>query len=610
MKKPRSLLLPAILALSACGGGGGGGGASSTSDGPGSTAVSGSGVKGPLANAAVSAYRLDASSGDGQGALLDTGSTNASAGIEGLALRNDLTGLVVIEVSADDDTVDLTTGGAPLITRLVSIVDAQDLLAGTSVYPTTLTTMASRLALKNGDKDAGGYTGDNDGILTNEEVARALPAAARQVWNTFDFGLSADLGVDVDVFETPPLVTNDTDTTQELKEVLAYRTAVEAVAAVAERLREEADTASEGASTVTTEELFQALTDDLSDGKIDGQENGGAIAAFGDFNSGSDVTASVTADVSSLTVPGSTTRLDALNQELQDETTSTGTATTTTDLDSESATPTTAKDAPDLDGDGIADVDDPDVDGDTVNNTDEASDGTDPTNPDTDGDGLGDGDEKTEGTDPLKADTDDDGLDDAQELGLGTDPLVADTDGDGVSDGQEQDNGTNPANADTDGDGLDDGEEIINGTDATDPDTDTDGVNDGAEVASGTDPLDADTDDDGLDDGAEVTLGTDPTLADTDSDGLSDGDESNAGTDPTSADSDNDGVDDGQDAFPNDDTESTDADQDGYGATNDDPDDTDPCNPDSTVSACGSTGGGSGTPASWDQFNWDEANWQ
>ncbi|MDZ7827652.1 MAG: hypothetical protein U5R48_18445 [Gammaproteobacteria bacterium] len=72
---------------------------------------SGAGVKGPMANAAVEVFELDPAAVDLRGASVATGSTNANARIEGLALPDDLGGSLLIVFSVDDDTIDLTTGG-------------------------------------------------------------------------------------------------------------------------------------------------------------------------------------------------------------------------------------------------------------------------------------------------------------------------------------------------------------------------------------------------------------------------------------------------------------------------------------------------------------------
>lgn len=88
-------------------------------------------------------------------------------------------------------------------------------------------------------------------------------------------------------------------------------------------------------------------------------------------------------------------------------------------------------------------------------------------------------------------DSDGDGLDDSAEATVGTDPNLPDTDGDGLSDGDEAMRlATDPLNTDTDGDILRDGDEVNTyGTSPLIADTDGDGVNDGTEVSTGTDPL-------------------------------------------------------------------------------------------------------------------------
>lgn len=145
-----------------------------------------------------------------------------------------------------------------------------------------------------------------------------------------------------------------------------------------------------------------------------------------------------------------------------------------TDTDGDGIIDALESTAVDTDGDGVNDEADPantdpcipnpnagpcDQDGDGLTNSEEAAEGTSPTNPDTDGDGINDGTEVTNGTDPLDL----------------CDPPNAlpacniDTDGDGLLDGTEATIGTDPNNPDTDGDGINDGNEVTNGTDPLDP---------------------------------------------------------------------------------------------------------------------------------------------
>jgi outer membrane protein OmpA-like peptidoglycan-associated protein len=180
----------------------------------------------------------------------------------------------------------------------------------------------------------------------------------------------------------------------------------------------------------------------------------------------------------------------------------------------------------------------PDLDGDGLLNVEEKQLGTDPLNPDTDGDGLNDGDEVHRyHTNPLLKDTDGDGLSDYDEIfKYHTDPLKRDTDGDGLNDGDEVlKYHTDPLLTDTDGDGLSDGDEVLKYT--TDPlriDTDNDKLSDGDEVLKyHTDPLKRDTDGDGLSDGDEILkYHTDPLKADTDMGGMPDGKEIQMGLNP------------------------------------------------------------------------------
>lgn len=188
-------------------------------------------------------------------------------------------------------------------------------------------------------------------------------------------------------------------------------------------------------------------------------------------------------------------------------------------------------------------ADNPDLDGDGILNVDEVANGTDPNNPDTDGDGENDGAET--GADPANPlDTDGDGIIDA------LDSSIIDSDGDGFNNEADPANtdpcipNPNAGPCDQDGDGLTNAEEATAGTNPTNPDTDGDGINDGNEITGATDPLDPcdppnaspgcniDTDGDGLLDSQETTLGTDPNNPDTDGDGINDGTEVTNGSNP------------------------------------------------------------------------------
>lgn len=169
----------------------------------------------------------------------------------------------------------------------------------------------------------------------------------------------------------------------------------------------------------------------------------------------------------------------------------------------------------DTDSDGVIDALESstvDTDGDGVNDeTDPAN--TDPCIPnpsagpcDQDGDGLTNTEEGTEGTDPTDADSDDDGINDGIEVTNGSDPLNP----------CDPDDTLPGCQTDTDGDGVLDAQETSDGTSITDPcsytiasitlpvisgeDCDGDGLLDVTEIANGTDPFDAcDPNDSGVD---------------------------------------------------------------------------------------------------------------
>ena len=149
-------------------------------------------------------------------------------------------------------------------------------------------------------------------------------------------------------------------------------------------------------------------------------------------------------------------------------------------------------DAPDNDGDGLADALDPDDDNDGVRDTIDAFPFDAAESLDTDGDGVGD-----------NADTDDDG--DGVEDALDVFPLdgteTVDTDGDGVGDNGDAFPNDASETLDTDGDGVGDNTDVFP-EDATETiDTDADGIGNNA---------DTDDDGDGFSDAQEAIDGTDP----------------------------------------------------------------------------------------------------
>ncbi|RLJ15886.1 hypothetical protein DJ031_16435 [bacterium endosymbiont of Escarpia laminata] len=503
-----SLLVASMaLVLSGCGGGGG--------DDPGVAprGIGGGGVKGPLANAVATATRFDASQPGFKGAVVDTGTTDNAAAIQGLALPFPLTPPYILEFTSNAGTTDITTGAFPVISTMRTVITQALLDKGEQIYATPLTTMATDLAVMNADSSTAPFTGDGDGTTTAAEFIAALPIAAAQVASTVGFGMSGD----IDIFDTPPLVDDTTVTAAEQADVASYRAAVEALTAVVAQIDDQLPGADANA-------VLEELAADLSTGQINGQ----VPDAAGNPTPSSVLTETsatvLQQDPATLPIPGTDDgtgnplTVDQVQQILIDEKATTGSTTNTDDLD-----PTT----------GTIELvlqpaePDPDRDGDNVPNAQDAFPDDATESVDSDGDGVGD-----------NADTDDDNDDTSPGVSFAS----QDPDGDGIP---------NDVDTDDDNDGVPDVQDAFD----TDPneflDTDGDGTGDNADTNDDNDaepdandafPKDAsetvDTDGDGIGDNAD---------ADDDNDGLSDIDEGDGAVDtdgdgtPDSRDIDSDG---------------------------------------------------------------------
>ncbi|MCP5178294.1 MAG: thrombospondin type 3 repeat-containing protein [Pseudomonadales bacterium] len=479
--------------LGACGDGGGGatGVPDAGNDAPPILGISGSPVDGPMAGAAVSVYRVDTAASGLRGALLDEGETNARAALSGLEIAESETGPLLIEVTADADTIDLTTGEAPIIAAVKTVVPVSALSG--DVYATPLTTMAVDLAVAKLD-DAGSFT--------TEELLAELRVAATEVTSTFGFGMDEA----IDIFTTPPLITDATDTPEEQARVAAYRTAVSGVAAVVFEIQRNTEGATIGG-------VLAGLADDLSDGDIDGTNSENAPAGGYDAD---DAAVIVETDPSHLMVPGTNKTVQQTEELLDAETGETGTTSDTSDLADGT-----------IDADARPAVVDTDRDRDGVLNVRDAF-PNDPTESvDTDGDGVGNN---------ADNDDDNDGVVDVADAFPLDASESADTDGDGTG---------NHADTDDDGDGVDDSADDFPLDAARSDATDEDGDGWPAEQ----DPDDTDAASPGF------------AFVDTDGDGVGDG---------TDEDDDNDGVNDSLDGLPLDPSETSDSDGDGFGDLRDD----------------------------------------
>ncbi|MBL3526896.1 MAG: tandem-95 repeat protein [gamma proteobacterium endosymbiont of Lamellibrachia anaximandri] len=545
------LVVSMALVLSGCGGGGG----DDADPAPAPRGIGGGGVKGPLANAVATATLFDASQPGFKGTVVDTGTTDSAAAIQGLALPFPLTPPYILEFTSNAGTTDITTGAFPVISTMRTVITQALLDKGEQIYASPLTTMATDLAVMNADSSTAPFTGNGDGTTTAAEFIAALPIAAAQVASTVGFGMSGD----IDIFDTPPLVDDTTDTTDEQADVASYRAAVEALTAVVAQIDDQLPDADANA-------VLEELAADLSTGQIDGQvpdETGTPTASTVLTETSATV---LQQDPATLPIPGTDDgtgtplTVDQVQQILIDETATTGSTTNTDDLDPTTGTIELVLEPAEPD---------PDRDGDGVPNTLDAFPDDATESVDSDGDGTGDNADTDDDNDGV-ADLDDDfPFDPAEQV---------DTDGDGTGD-----------NADTDDDGdgvpdtsddypLDNTKSSINdqdndGWDALyDPD-DNDDTNPGVSFASQDpdgdgipDDVDADDDNDGVPD-VQDAFDTDPSeFLDTDGDGTGDNADTN---------DDDDAEPDASDAFPKDASETVDTDGDGTGDNADADDDND-----------------------------------
>lgn len=616
---PRNLVKLASLALfsmilSACGGGSGGGGSSS----PTSQSLTGGGVKGPLADAIVTAYAVDTESVDFKGEVIGSpGSTDDQARITNLSLPFPLSPPYILEFTSDENTVDITTQQAPVISEMRTVITQALLDSGEQIYATPLTTMAVDLAIRNADSDDGPWaeskrdldsdddgTDDisvvlGDGDVSTDEFLTALPIAAAQVKSTLGFGIDQD----VDIFDTPPLIDSTMDTADEQEDAAAYRAAVEAVTAVVDQLDDATGTGNPNA-------VLSALTEDLADGEIDGQVDDGTGSGDtevsnlfgGDSETATAALQLLDQDPSTLPIPNDPQgrTVGEMKSIVDEEKAALGNDSVATTIDPEEEVELQPA------------VKNPDIDGDGTPNDQDAfpQDGDEDT--DTDRDGIGNNADEDDDNDGVADVNDDFPLDPAEQLDTDNDGIGnnADTDDDGdeTPDAQDdfpldpsrqnkedQDNDGWPAEQDADDNDADvpgttfvdtDGDGIGN---TTDDDDDNDGAPDDVDDFPTNPNEQNDQDNDGIGDNSDEdidgdgvantddrfprnpneSLDTDldgignETDTDDDNDGVSDDDELSLGTDPLDRDSDDDGVLDNVDQAPNNPDVQFDSDKDG-----------------------------------------------
>ena len=143
-----------VLALAACGRGSSNQDIASPETG---NTISILGSDGPMAGAIVAVYRLGDYLTDPEKAVNQLVAEVTTTSID-TALADNLelklnAGLgpfmVVVKAAEDDSTIDLTTGNAPVINEVKTIVSQEDFLTGVRFYATPLTTIAVEMASEN-----------------------------------------------------------------------------------------------------------------------------------------------------------------------------------------------------------------------------------------------------------------------------------------------------------------------------------------------------------------------------------------------------------------------------------------------------------------------------
>lgn len=327
-------------------------------------------VKGLLKDATASLYLIDVTAANLQGELLDSGTTNNSGSVSGLVIPGEY-------IESEPFLLVFTNGvelnnSTPVIPTLRTIVYADDLTQ--PIYATPLTTMTVDLAAARVDLDAAGSA------IGNLKVD--LQTQAELVKDYFGLGLLEE----VNLFSAAPIPASDGEVSDR---AVAYRTAIEVLGALFKQL-----TDIDG--NTPADELFKALSADLSDGVLDGMAEGAAVEALSGISDAElQATMNQQADaLLALTVPGTTFLVSEINTLLVEEA-----LTLTGQTIAEPIAPVITASMPgaDTDRDGYVDSNDPFP--------------NDPTEwADADGDGFGDNSDQCIAVDAGHTDFDGDGI--------------------------------------------------------------------------------------------------------------------------------------------------------------------------------------------------------
>ncbi|MDG2035493.1 MAG: thrombospondin type 3 repeat-containing protein, partial [Pseudomonadales bacterium] len=461
-----------VFVLAACGGGSG---SSSDPAAPetGNT-ISVFGSDGPMAGADVAVYDLQAyldNSTTAESLLAAPAMTDAVTALaDDLELSLDAgLGPYMVVITANGTTTDLSTGVAPAISEVKTIVTS---LSDARTYATPLTTIAVAIA--------------SEGEATAADVIGNLVAAENTAQAFFGFGMDRT----IDIFTASPVLDESTTTVEKQQEVAQYRGASEALATLVD----------DGALD------FAAVVADAADGTLEPA----VVTAV----QGLDVL-DVLARVSVASIA------DLLDAD------ATGLADYAIDVSVDEA----PSGVIDSDVDGANNVDDA-FPGDPAETTDTDLDGTGdnadafPNDPaettDTDSDGTGDNADAFPNDSAEDTDSDSDGTGDNADAFPNDPAETTDTDSDGTGDNADAFPNDSAEDTDTDSDGTGDNADAFPNDPTETTDTDSDGTGDNADAFPNDSAEDTDSDSDGTGDNADAFPNDPAETADSDSDTVGD----------------------------------------------------------------------------------------
>lgn len=204
--------------------------------------LTGEAVKGPLAYAEVAIYAVNFESASMKGELLATTTTHIDGRFSDISLNVEEPALAyLIEVTATPQTIDITTGQAPVFSTLQSLVSGSAIQVNTPVLITPLTHLITQAT-------AHRATRIEDAIVMRDILAQS-------VLQYFSFGATNM----TDPFSTGALASNEIDKTL----LLEHRTIIEGITAL---LFEVAQSAG-----ISVQTLSELIARDLSDGVLNNQ---------------------------------------------------------------------------------------------------------------------------------------------------------------------------------------------------------------------------------------------------------------------------------------------------------------------------------------------------